>query len=299
MKIEKSEKNTKLNDIQHEIIKVFSEFDKVCRNNKLTYFAIGGTCIGAVRHQGFIPWDDDVDVAMYYEDYLKFIDIANKELPYPFELLDNINSDHVYLGFSKVHNVETSFIEQYEIEYPERYKGIFIDVMPIMGTPNNCIHRVLYIAKCLLIKKIINIGYKDFNKCGTFRQKINWIFVKPVCKIFRNEFFEKKLITAACKYRIGESEKVFFSWRKPFPKEKFSRAVFPKVYFNDIEEVPFENYMMPVPKNYDAYLKQDFGDYMQFPPIEQQISCHGNSIIDIDKSFAVYAQQKRMGCNDI
>ena len=90
-----------MNELQKEILKVFKEFQNVCMANNLRYFAIGGTCLGAVRNKGFIPWDDDLDVAMPFEDYEKFRSIANKYIKNPYKLLDFEETQHCRCLFLK------------------------------------------------------------------------------------------------------------------------------------------------------------------------------------------------------
>ena len=124
-----------MNTVQNRILKIMLVVDEICKRNNLTYYAIGGTCIGALRHKGFIPWDDDLDIAVPIEEWDRFWNIMKTELPSEYGIYSGSNIRHYRYIFNKIHDTGTSFIEQSEVKYPDAYKGIFIDVMPIAGIP--------------------------------------------------------------------------------------------------------------------------------------------------------------------
>ena len=112
---------------------ILKEFKRICEEHNLRYFAIGGTCLGAVRHQGFIPWDDDIDVAMPYEDYVRFIEIAKPGLRKPYELFDPVDHEVCGCTFLKMHNSNTAFIEKVREAYTDSYFGVFIDIINLFA----------------------------------------------------------------------------------------------------------------------------------------------------------------------
>ena len=125
-----------MNDTQKVILDIFACISNICNKNGIRYFASGGTCLGAVRHQGFIPWDDDLDIAIPIQDYDKIWKIAQKELPHHLKIYKEDDIRHYRYIFGKIHNENTTFIEKSEIKYPESYKGIFVDIMPISSIPD-------------------------------------------------------------------------------------------------------------------------------------------------------------------
>ena len=136
-----------MNELQKEILAIYNVFYDLCKKNNLKFFAIGGTCIGSIRHKGFIPWDDDIDVAMPVNDYLKFIDIAKKELNDNYKLIYYMDKNCHHQYFLKIHNTKTTYIETIEKSNKNRYKGIFIDIMPLIGCPkddNKCKKMICY-----------------------------------------------------------------------------------------------------------------------------------------------------------
>ena len=122
-----------MTDLQKRILDIFREVRDILDRNGITYFAIGGTCIGAVRHGGFIPWDDDLDIAVPIEQFGRMLDLLKAELPPHLELYTGAERKHYRYIFVKVTDNRTTFIEKTEIGYPDAYKGVFIDIMPISG----------------------------------------------------------------------------------------------------------------------------------------------------------------------
>ncbi len=279
-----------MNGIQEVILDIFKEYSRICDKYNLRYFAIGGTCIGAIRHQGFIPWDDDLDVAMPYEDYQKFRKIAKKELKKPYELYDILDNKRCTHTFLKIHNTETAFIESTVSDFPERRTGVFMDIMPIVGLPSSDKDIKQFIQKCKKIERWnsahrftikerikINKNVKSLKTIG-FRLLSSFIRVgKPF------NYYSRKYEKWISKYKFGTTERVFFAWR--FTLRGNYKNVFPYSIFSDYLKVPFEDTMIRVPKNYDEYLKMDFGDYMKLPPKEKQVTCHETVIIDLNRSY--------------
>ncbi len=113
--------NDQVKKIQLEELKVFFEFQRICKKYDFTYYAIGGTCIGAVRHEGFIPWDDDIDVAMPSEDYFRFIECCKIELSDEFEIMNPLNVCHSSEQYIKLFNTNTTYVEDFAMPYEDRY----------------------------------------------------------------------------------------------------------------------------------------------------------------------------------
>ena len=124
-----------MNEIQGREYEVLTELKKIFERHGLRYFAVGGTCIGAIRHKGFIPWDDDIDIGMPRKDFELFRTQYYKELPCEYRKVDGDNSlSHNFLFF-KVHDSRTTYVEYYAEHTPDRYTGVFVDIMPVDGLP--------------------------------------------------------------------------------------------------------------------------------------------------------------------
>lgn len=278
-----------MTEIQTIILDVYKEFKRICDENGLRYFAIGGTCIGAIRNKGFIPWDDDMDVAMPFEDYIRFQKIVQKNLNEPYELFCPGERKYHLVRFLKLHNKKTTFVEQNRVKYPETYMGVFMDIMPLVGFPENHKMGKCHIRKCriyLAIHNACNLRLKDK---PTLKSKIFSLVSKPftIGKPFNHYLLKYQELIS--RYKFGETKDVFFAWRVPL--EAPYKNIFPYEIFAESISVPFEDTEMRVPKDYDCYLKMDFGDYMKLPPEDKRMGGHPAAILDLHKSYKEYVKE--------
>lgn len=284
-----------LNNIQKEILNIFIVFKHICSKYDLKYFAIGGTCIGAIRHHGFIPWDDDLDVAMPIDDYLKFILVCKKELKKTsYSILNTYKLYHVEFSFCKLQKDSTTFIEDSVKPYVGRYTGIFIDVFPICGLPKSSFKREQIIRQNMLYHKFDIRMRLPLRHKKTLKWIIPWILIQPI-KIFKRfYYFTDKRWELFKRYKYDESQYIYFPWR-PIPnKDETYQDIFYREDFENPIEVPFENTTICVPNGYDRYLKMDFGDYMKLPPVDQQVGNHP-AFVDLNTPFKYYADLMRQG----
>lgn len=282
-----------MNEVQKRELDVLKEIIKICQKHDLRYFAIGGTCIGAVRHNGFIPWDDDIDIAMPRKDYELFRTKYYKELPNAFRKLDCDNSSQHAFEFTKIHDSRTTYVEKYAKGSPERYTGAFVDVMPVDGLPNDEKERAKIIKK---IKKLVYLNTRNrpapiavYSILGTIKSIIKMFFVG----FFKYNYFSDKVRQLVEKYSFDSSEMCIFTWRADSKDLTDRRLIFKKSWFENIIEVAFENTVIRIPKEYDKYLKQDFGDYMKMPPLVEQQTHHEVYINDMNTSCKYYAERDR------
>ena len=287
-------KDNQIQQIQQSILDLLAVFQTICRKYNLTYFAIGGTCLGAVRHKGFIPWDDDMDVAMPYEDYKKFLEIISTEIQAPYALLHPKTSQHWSQAFIKLHNTQTTFIEDGRVPYPDSYTGVFLDIMPVFGLPKGNLKQ----KKCA--KKLNFLLHQNIAFRFAYREQISWrrkcfwltsLFYR-VKKPFY--YFLDKIESDFSKYPFHNSNKIIFGWRaRPYAFWRSSnyKQVFDYCDFSQVLEVPFENTTIAIPMGYDHYLRADFGDYMTLPPEEKRCPRHGNAIIDLKRPYSYYQRR--------
>lgn len=269
--------------LQAAILNVFREFEKICERHGLRYFAIGGTALGAIRHQGFIPWDDDMDVAMPREDYNRFVGIANKELPAQLRFCRGGDGVLSSIYFGRVVDVSDGIVERLRLEtnldltFPP-----FLDVFVLEGLPES----VNDVKKWWLGHRLIRI-------CQTYRYPENTV-KGSACNSFRSylSFWICKVAGFVLSWfypTTRNSEEMmklfddyFMRWpydsahvvvEPAFFKFKTSR-IFPRCVFEPAKKMPFEAGEINVPSKVEVYLSQYFGDYMKLPPPEYRIPEH-------------------------
>lgn len=279
-----------MNAIQKAILDVFLAFKKICDDNNLRYYAIGGTCLGAVRHGGFIPWDDDLDVVMPYADYVRFQQIVH-DCDGKYQIVSPDTCLHYSENYSKLQNIETTFIEERYSAFEDRFTGIYIDIFPVFGAPKNAFLRHLHIRKVLLLK-IFNIVRRF--PFSFLQGKKKALKLMPFLTLLRFNFFSSLQTKLLAKYPFGCSNLVFFGWRDaPGRKNKKTyKNLFDYVDFASGVEMPFEDTTIMIPIGYKNYLEKDFGDYMVMPAEEQRVSKHPTIIIDLNKSFNFYKKER-------
>lgn len=268
-----------MNAIQGRILEIFLEIKKICDRNNIMYFAIGGTCIGAVRHKGFIPWDDDLDIAIPIEKFDKFKKIAERELPPYLKIYSCNDVVHYFNIFIKVIDTRTAFIEEQEYQYPDAYKGVFVDVMPMSGIPKLGLKREIFYTKRKL--------FSSLNGCIRFPEhKWKSQILNSICNIIKDRkslltyrYFSDKWMVLLQKYPFSEAEFVGYVW-----SNSVKRLTFPKRFFENTVELTFESTTIRCPQYWDEYLRMQFGNYMELPPLEQQKAVHPG-IIELEHSY--------------
>ncbi|MEE1198583.1 MAG: LicD family protein [Acutalibacteraceae bacterium] len=244
-------------------------FDKFCKENNKQYFLAGGTLIGAVRHKGFIPWDDDIDTYMMREDYDWMIENFNKIKSQSRYKLIPPSSEHAKHSFVKIIDVKTVKIEN-GVAYNNDYLGVDIDVFPLDGQPDTIKEYNKWHKKLMTIYRLHT--YCIIDTAG----KLKRIIAVPLIRLFtggrktllkRAEKLHKKYTYENAKY-IGPKECAFNTYNDRYKKEWFDKAI----------DGEFEGHIFPIPIGYDAVLTQLYGDYMKLPPVEKQITHHSNKM---------------------
>ena len=279
-------------ELQLSELDILKEFQRICAKHNLRYFAIGGTCIGAVRHQGFIPWDDDIDVAMPYEDYVRFIEIAKNGLREPYELFDPIGHKVCGFSFLKMHRSDTAFIEKVREAYTDSYFGVFIDIMPIYGLPLDKAERDRVYNKSSAYIRKNRISRYQFGQTDSMKQKLVWMTCLLGKMSGDPSFYLRKLRGLGDSCSFDRAKEILFAWRPIYYDKKITyKRDFDKQIFRDYCDLAFEDTTIRVPIEYDQYLTRDFGDYMKLPPEEKRVTVHPAAVIDLHKSYKQYAKE--------
>lgn len=255
-----------LRTLQLCILDIALEFKRICDKHGLNYFLIGGTLLGAVRHQGFIPWDDDMDVGMTRAEYEKFLKIAARELD-PRFFLQTYQTDPAFAhGFAKIRINDTILMEDYT-ETSRQHNGIFLDVFPYDEMPENAFRLKMqyYHFKCL---KWAALGKTDYD----FKDKKKRYFGNAMRTLF---FFYSKdrcidRMTKICAKPHDPAPRNVINW---FGAYKFSEYMDAKCT-RELTELPFEGHLFKAPADYDMLLKHMYGDYMKLPPVEKRGNQH-------------------------
>ncbi len=255
-------KITNLKDIQKIELEILKYFDTFCRENELKYFLAGGTLLGAVRHSGFIPWDDDIDIAMPREDYDKLLTIK-KNISSDYKLFSYNLEENYYQNFYKLVDTRTYIEEEGEniVDY-----GLFIDIFPIDGLGKSKLLANLRARRIVFLnrrKHDVDYGIeKNFH--GIKRLIQNYYF-----KIGSEEIY-KRIMKIATKHSLSDSRYV----GSIVGGAKGIKEVFLKEIYTGYIDMKFECYIFKGMKYYDAYLTRMYGDYMVLPDKSDQISNH-------------------------
>lgn len=251
------------------LLTILNEIDRVCKENEITYWIAFGTLIGAVRHKGFIPWDDDVDLLMKRDQYEKFRRVCPKSLSAGFSYQTTYNETGYYRYVARVRNDNTTLITKNDLQLlnagiePKYNMGIFISIFPLDTLPNN---RLLAKAQDILseIRHKILVS-AIYNTEGTFKSK--------VCKAYSGLMGYKNIFSRLENSFARYSRKPGKYLRIP-EKIEGPNCTFHSEDFDETCYLEFEGKLYPAPKGYDRVLRTTYGDYMKIPPIEHQITKH-------------------------
>lgn len=241
---------------------------KTCNENNLTYFLGGGTLLGAIRHKGYIPWDDDIDIMLPRKDYEKLYEICNKDNDSTYKILSYKNEDDYYYPFNKIVDSRTKMIENKFREI--KNLGIYIDIFPIDFVPDNK-KKIKNIFKYYRIRERLVDIYKTANIDAVTKNNKKLILKKIILTLLKNKkvlkHFVKEMDEIGKKY-IETNSVACISGRY------YEKEVMPSSYIKDFVMVDFERKKVKAPVGYDEYLKKHYGNYMKLPPEKDRVADH-------------------------
>ena len=272
-----------MNDVQGHILALYKVAKQICEKHNIPYYAIGGTAIGAVRHNGFIPWDDDLDIAIPIEHFWEFFNYAKEELPSYYSIKNGKTDKYYIYPFGKIVDERTTFIEEWEKPDSRLYKGIFMDVMPIAGIPSQVDEQKKFMETLMRNIQLNNWRRVPARCSDGKKERIFKSMVKVILSPFPNDYYFKKVFEMLESRPLSKSENTGYTWGLYGGK----KIIFSSEWFTETVEVPFEDTIMRCPIGYDEMLSTQFGDYMKLPPEEKRISMH-KPFIDVNKSYKEY-----------
>ncbi len=267
------DKNKNLKVLQCKELEIMKYFDKFCSENNIKYYLAYGTLIGAVRHHGFIPWDDDVDIFVSGGDFLKLQFIFNQKADTDKYFYQSINTEkNYYLLWNKIRMNNTTFVED-GWECNDINNGIFIDIFPLLDYPETAAEEKKFARKYKFMRLLAETNIKHnkvrYNNYGLIGKVLS-VLLKLVPQKIRNNIIIKN-INYLCQYKSNSP--YYYSLDTgiavKFLKEPFSGA----------KTVQFEDAQFCICNGYDKNLREIYGDYLQLPPENERIG-HGKVYLD-------------------
>lgn len=248
------------------LIEMLKYIDNLCRNNNIKYSLIGGSLIGAVRHKGFIPWDDDIDIILDRDNYFKLLDVLKNVKNSDYEIFTPEVKDKYPLQFSKLINKKTVLHENGLIDEIKNY-GLFVDIFVYNYVPNNEKQRVRFFKyyKFLISSLVrVKINHRNPNFLHKVKRFIKNVYVSIFGYKF-NLFLIDKLIKKYCSL---ESDYVIAN----NPVYGYEKELQKAENIKEYTDAEFEGLKVMIFKNYDEILRTTFGDYMQLPPEDKRVN---------------------------
>ena len=268
--------NKVLRQLQLTMLETLKVFDAFCRKHDIKYSLYAGSLLGAVRHKGFIPWDDDLDVCMSRAEYDRFITLWGKEPPEGYILQNKENTPAYWQSFSKIRKDHTTFLQE-EREAGKYHTGVFLDVFPLDRIPDGKWQRMAYKWHCMKYqlltrefvppkgRAVVRMGSAVILACTpkSRREKIRQNTLKKITRYNGQHDLEIAAIETMA------------SLRKPFEPDMLDEYI----------DLPFEDGQFMCFAGWDDHLRRKFGDYMQLPPEEERAWRHHPIIIDFEHNY--------------
>lgn len=253
-----------LKHLQKVQINILKDFINICEENNITYFIYGGSLLGTIRHQGFIPWDDDIDVIMFRKDFEKLNEILEKDLDEKYDYFNILNEDTYFYTWARLTLKDTLFAEWWadQVDYTP---NIFLDIFILDNVPNNKIKRKIHLSRGFILNQLTLYSYIKFENESTLKKLLQQT-IHYLLKIIPISPFsiKKKCVKVYSKYKNEKCDAVC-----DFPA-MCQLPVYDKKDFLPLKKAKFEDIEVNIPNNPDKILTRIYGDYMELPPKDKR-----------------------------
>ena len=273
-------KLSNLTDHQRALLEMLKDFDAVCQRHGIKYQLFAGTALGTVRHHGFIPWDDDVDVILLRSEYERFFEEAAKDFDAEKYYVQQENTPHWPMQFSKLRLNGTTCIEKYHPRDKKIHQGVYIDIFPLDNLADNKLTRKLQFAasKIVIAKALYERGYETHN-----------LFKRAFMQLCR--MLPQKSVAKFCMRKDDSKSQMVHSFFAA--GKKYEKNIFPREWFEETTEMQFEDENFPVSMHYDAILSRLYGDYHKIPTPEERKSKEHAAILDLERPYTEYLEEQK------
>lgn len=252
-------------DIQQIQLNIVKDVDRICKKYNIKYYLISGSCLGAIRHKGFIPWDDDIDIAMMREDYDFFLSLFDKEFNTNLYFLQNENIEHEFVWPLSRIVVKNTFLDIPSKAHIKINQGMFLDIFPLDNIPDSEKLRKKQEIRIKTITKLINrkVYRKSKSAYKNYVKYIISILLSPIPLVFLKKIRKKIIVeynkfSTACVCNMAS-------------QYGYQKQIMPREVYGCPKLMPFNGLMLPFPERPKEYLSRLFGeDYMQIPPLHKR-----------------------------
>lgn len=268
--------------LQKKMLEMLLYFDDFCKKHEIKYYLCGGCLIGAVRHHGFIPWDDDIDLFMPRPDYEKLAKIWNKYADTTKFIYCRTDMEKVYHdGGASIRDIRTTYINKHSAN-DDIVHGVAIEIMPLDGCPDNKLSRYRQLFNAMLFG-LFNVQRLPDNK-GKGIRIVSSVLYKIIHSRKLRYCIWKHSERVMTKYKWEDCNKI----TELIGSLKGMVLEHPKEDFDNTVLLDFENYKIPVMRGYKTYLTKIWGDYMQLPPVEKRVAKHAVVYVSLDEPYTKY-----------
>ncbi len=269
-----------IKDVQIKILEIMKYIDNICRENNITYYIMGGTALGAVRHGGFIPWDDDLDIFMTPSEYQKFKTAFEEDKSDSF-VIQEWRTTKKYLEYAKVRANGTTFIEENFKDRKDMHHGIYVDIMILHKVPKNIfIQKLVYFeSKFVTLYALSQRNWKP--KSSIQKLILNALQFMP-CKMMAKYFYRR-----IYHYDDMQENFMYCYWITP---AKFLNGLFDESFFSCPVDIPFEDTVLLGSVKIKEYLEYRYGNYMELPSEEERNASIHAMIFDVNNNYTKYME---------
>ena len=280
MRIKSNAVTYDIKTLHGRLVPVLESLDKVCREHHLRYYLWAGTMLGAVRHKGFIPWDDDMDICMPRPDYETLLAHCHEWMPAPFEVIGPHNRPDYPYPFAKVEDGSTTVIERPDFNFPE---GIYVDIFPLDGIPSDPDLVKCHLETYKFYRHLLFFRGRDPFKHG--KGPRSW-WPLLIHKVFSMKWLQDKVHSLMTKYSFDDYDEVI-------DYDSCECGIIRKEWLSEPKPYEFEGKTFMGLSDADKYLTHMYGDYMTPPPKEKQIQ-HEFLLLDFDMPYREYIKKNNI-----